>query len=64
VETVTAVGCSTLTRMTVVIRETEPTDASDVAELLGVLGYPVDASEAAARLARRNETVFVAEDGF
>lgn len=48
--------------MTVVIRETTQADAGEVADLLGVLGYPVDAPEAAARLARGNERVFVAED--
>jgi aminoglycoside 6'-N-acetyltransferase I len=45
----------------VFIREAQPSDARDVGELLTQLGYPVDAFEAAERLARGNETVFVAD---
>ena len=45
------------------IREAVPGDAPQVAELLTELGYPVGASEAAERLARGTETVFVAADG-
>jgi GNAT superfamily N-acetyltransferase len=48
---------------TVLIREAQPGDAREVAELLTQLGYPVDAVEAAERLARGNETVFVADTG-
>jgi aminoglycoside 6'-N-acetyltransferase I len=46
-----------------VIREAVPGDAPQVAELLTELGYPVGASEAAERLARGAEAVFVAADG-
>jgi GNAT superfamily N-acetyltransferase len=46
---------------TVLIREAQPGDARAVGELLAELGYPVNALEAAERLARGNETVFVAE---
>jgi GNAT superfamily N-acetyltransferase len=45
------------------IRQARPGDARDVGELLGQLGYPIDAVEAAERLARGNETVFVADTG-
>jgi GNAT superfamily N-acetyltransferase len=46
---------------TVLVREARPGDAAEVAELLAQLGYPVDTAEAAERLARGNETVFVAD---
>jgi GNAT superfamily N-acetyltransferase len=48
---------------TLQIREARPGDARDVGELLGQLGYPVDALQAAERLARGNETVLVADSG-
>jgi aminoglycoside 6'-N-acetyltransferase I len=53
-----AIGVRVDTTMS--IREAQPSDAQEVAELLGQLGYPVDPAEAAERLARGNETVFVA----
>ena len=46
---------------TVLIREAQPSDAREVAELLTQLGYPVNGPEAEERLARGNETVFVAD---
>lgn len=46
---------------TVLIREAQPGDAREVAELLTQLGYPVTATEALERLARGNETVYVAD---
>ncbi len=47
---------------TVLIREAQPRDAREVGELLTQLGpWPVNALEAAERLARGNETVFVAD---
>src|SRR5262245_43591373 len=48
---------------TVLVREAQPSDAREVGELLAQLGYPVDRLEAAERLARGNETVFVADSG-
>jgi GNAT superfamily N-acetyltransferase len=47
------------------VREAGPDDATQVAELLAELGSPgVDATEAAARLARDEETIYVDdEDG-
>jgi len=45
---------------TTIIREAQLGDAQEVGELLEELGYPVTTPEAAERLARRNETVFVA----
>ena len=45
-----------------VIRQAESADAPQVAELLGELGYPTNASETAERLARGTEAIFVAVD--
>jgi aminoglycoside 6'-N-acetyltransferase I len=47
--------------MTALIHEAQPSDAREVGELLTQLGYRVNALEAAERLARGNETVFVAD---
>ena len=47
----------------IVLREAVPEDAQQVAELLTELGYPADASEAAKRLERATEAVFVAAEG-
>jgi GNAT superfamily N-acetyltransferase len=47
----------------IVIRDVVPDDALQVAELLTELGYPANAAEAAERLARGTETVFVAAHG-
>jgi GNAT superfamily N-acetyltransferase len=46
---------------TILIREAQPSDAREIGELLAQLGYPVNAPEAAQRLARANEAVFVAD---
>jgi GNAT superfamily N-acetyltransferase len=47
----------------VTIRDADPADAAQVAELLGELGYPVDEAEARRRLERGTERVLVAADG-
>lgn len=45
------------------VREAGPDDAAQVAELLAELGSPgVDAAEAAARLARHQETIYVDDE--
>jgi GNAT superfamily N-acetyltransferase len=48
---------------TVAIHAADFVDAPQVAELLTELGYPTSATEAAERLARRADSILVADDG-